>query len=1282
MDSNTELTTKYHSSENDISLKTKDSKSSYESSVGKQIKRPLSPSGIKVTKRPMTHVKEQYLSSLDKGSPYTTSSYYIPSKYVSSTTSTTNSSVRAPIQKDYSKELNKNSKYPYSLSVNTSHPPISSPSYHEYHNHSNESLMYSKQRLDDSSQTLVADPQKNISVSTSSSSTNQNNANNNKGSNDAMSNSINSLLLDSLPSSLGVSSIETNDDSKPSQGCLPTPCSSINSTPTNKQCNDQNEQDDANFKEMINKVSTLSDNTNLDGQEAFITNNSNEVSINNNVSVVSNLNSKTRSINNSYPISMITPESSTLSDGKQEKSTNGIPTSNEDQFNVSYSSSRHQSIYSSEVNDMSNSSLATLPNSVSNLSRYPSNNNNPVVSQSQDFRSSYINGSSGSSVNILVNESNNTTSDVSVNNSTNLQEISSFVSSKSSNETTLNEVIYNENSNKSTSNTVEVPIKNESVTIQNNNQNEVRDSRTYIKSPVVIQENYNQYTQIQSINGDNNNQDTVINQNYIDNQYNNTKENVNYISQQPNNISTIQLNNSNNQQQFLGNHQPVSNAYENRQQNSLTFENEVNNETTFSQKQYQINTNNENTQVITEGNVNPKTSFNVNDSSYNNSSHNQNISQNNNNNNRGLPQSNIYTSNNGNSNFNSSEINNGYNQNSVNLPSQYSTTEIPYFFNENNQNQQNNSINTTPQGNYQQQQSSSSLQESVDTPQENYELYKTPYTTIPQSFNSDQPYITINDESLMKRMKKDISQEPKLILIPWEDKKTFVFQLKIGNRTLSRRIDNHTVNGTKLLNIGGLTRGRRDGILKNEKERNVIKHGPLNLKGVWIPLSRARLITEKHKITPEINIILEDDPSKYLKKESQLELKGKYEPYMRIKDRYADDDYIADKYSGVMNQYFQNTMPSDPYLTEYINNNTLNQNNLTELRTEEMGPTSNTLNQSISQHNVPQNIQQGIPQNISQNLQQSIPQNIQQNISQNLQQNISQNLQQGIPQNLPQNIQQNIPQNIQQNLQQNIQQNIQQGIPQNIPQNIQQNIPQNITQNIPQNIQQNIPQNLQQNIQQNIQQGIPQNIQNIRQNLQNIPRNISQNISHNIPSTLSQNIPQSNNYMNPCDLGYIIHSSEKGFTYNGNEQTYYNQSQNERFQQDVRYDHQVQYFNINKSLKKNNQPQQQSINQFSSVPTQLPANSYTNIYDNSNVNQAIQYSSPLTKQIHNSPYNNLSDYSPNPNTPSIIYQNYPNWIDNNNISINNRNGTKFNNEGITQINNTEYNGFSSNNINY
>jgi protein SOK2 len=47
------------------------------------------------------------------------------------------------------------------------------------------------------------------------------------------------------------------------------------------------------------------------------------------------------------------------------------------------------------------------------------------------------------------------------------------------------------------------------------------------------------------------------------------------------------------------------------------------------------------------------------------------------------------------------------------------------------------------------------------------------------------------------------------------------------------RPDNHMINGTKLLNVAGMTRGRRDGILKSEKTRHVVKIGPMHLKGVW-----------------------------------------------------------------------------------------------------------------------------------------------------------------------------------------------------------------------------------------------------------------------------------------------------------------------------------------------------------------------------------------------------------------------------------------------------------------
>ena len=55
-------------------------------------------------------------------------------------------------------------------------------------------------------------------------------------------------------------------------------------------------------------------------------------------------------------------------------------------------------------------------------------------------------------------------------------------------------------------------------------------------------------------------------------------------------------------------------------------------------------------------------------------------------------------------------------------------------------------------------------------------------------------------------------------------------------RGLTRSADNHMINGTKLLNVAGMTRGRRDGILKSEKTRHVVKIGPMHLKGVWYGL--------------------------------------------------------------------------------------------------------------------------------------------------------------------------------------------------------------------------------------------------------------------------------------------------------------------------------------------------------------------------------------------------------------------------------------------------------------
>ena len=63
-----------------------------------------------------------------------------------------------------------------------------------------------------------------------------------------------------------------------------------------------------------------------------------------------------------------------------------------------------------------------------------------------------------------------------------------------------------------------------------------------------------------------------------------------------------------------------------------------------------------------------------------------------------------------------------------------------------------------------------------------------------------------------------------------------------------RRADNNMINGTKLLNVAQMTRGRRDGILKSEKVRHVVKIGSMHLKGVWIPFDRALAMAQREGI--------------------------------------------------------------------------------------------------------------------------------------------------------------------------------------------------------------------------------------------------------------------------------------------------------------------------------------------------------------------------------------------------------------------------------------------------
>lgn len=107
-------------------------------------------------------------------------------------------------------------------------------------------------------------------------------------------------------------------------------------------------------------------------------------------------------------------------------------------------------------------------------------------------------------------------------------------------------------------------------------------------------------------------------------------------------------------------------------------------------------------------------------------------------------------------------------------------------------------------------------------------------------------------------------QRPKLTTTVWEDEGTLCYQVDAKSVCVARRQDNDMINGTKLLNVVGMSRGKRDGILKNEKGRVVVKVGAMHLKGVWITFNRAKDLANKFKITDILYPLFVEDPSVFL----------------------------------------------------------------------------------------------------------------------------------------------------------------------------------------------------------------------------------------------------------------------------------------------------------------------------------------------------------------------------------------------------------------------------------
>ena len=98
------------------------------------------------------------------------------------------------------------------------------------------------------------------------------------------------------------------------------------------------------------------------------------------------------------------------------------------------------------------------------------------------------------------------------------------------------------------------------------------------------------------------------------------------------------------------------------------------------------------------------------------------------------------------------------------------------------------------------------------------------------------------------QLQQSTSNRPKITTTMWEDERTLCYQVEAAGVSVVRRADNNMINGTKLLNVAKMTRGRRDGILKAEKTRHVVKIGSMHLKGVWIPFERAFVIAQREGI--------------------------------------------------------------------------------------------------------------------------------------------------------------------------------------------------------------------------------------------------------------------------------------------------------------------------------------------------------------------------------------------------------------------------------------------------
>ncbi|ANZ75280.1 BA75_02964T0 [Komagataella pastoris] len=137
--------------------------------------------------------------------------------------------------------------------------------------------------------------------------------------------------------------------------------------------------------------------------------------------------------------------------------------------------------------------------------------------------------------------------------------------------------------------------------------------------------------------------------------------------------------------------------------------------------------------------------------------------------------------------------------------------------------------------------------------------FKIPSNTTSKEASDRSPNLPSHNSSPSSPAEADIDNIIKsnnlITSVQWDEENTVVYQYVVQGIPLSRRADNDYINATKLLNLTGMRRGRRDGILKLEKLRHVVKTGTIDLKGVWVPLKRAIKLAKAEQVFQKARLI-------------------------------------------------------------------------------------------------------------------------------------------------------------------------------------------------------------------------------------------------------------------------------------------------------------------------------------------------------------------------------------------------------------------------------------------